>query len=233
MLAAGVGFFMLSSLLRGTFLGVIIYQGLAMLFALGTYGWLGLRRRLNGAWLMAAGVLVTIIAGFVQASPRVSFTQVWMFDHNGVYHLIQMPALVLLILGIRAARGRRQADKDDVYNKRKKIASYALLAFVFVPLLYGGEPGVTETIFNRRFIPTIKPMMTYEQIVKIAGAPGLKLEGKSQSSPGTVQYRWQGGRDSVLTVTFTSNKMADATVLAPNKHTYRIQKNGEVVDLTK
>ncbi len=109
----------------------------------------------------------------------------------------------------------------------------ALLVFAFAQIVAGGEPGVTDTTFNRRFIPTIKPMMTYEQIVKTVGAPGLKVGENKNASPPTIQYRWKGSRNSVLTVTLGNNKLINATVLAPNRHTYLIQSNGEVRDITK
>ena len=113
------------------------------------------------------------------------------------------------------------------------IAGFACLVLASVQILAGGQPGVSETVFNRRFIPTIKPTMTYEQIVNMAGAPGLKVGENNRTSPATVQYRWKGGRDSILTVNFINGKMIDATVLAPNGHTYAIRKSGEVVDTTK
>ncbi len=105
-----------------------------------------------------------------------------------------------------------------------------LLLCMATLVCFAGQPGVTETVFNRRFIPTIKPSMTYEQVVKLAGAPGAKTGEDPKGNPPTVQYRWQGGRDSVLTVKFANNKMIEATVLAPNKHTYLIRANGEVVE---
>ena len=74
-----------------------------MLLALGGYIWLACQGRLEGTWLMAAGILVTIIAAGVQAGKAVSFTINWSFDHNGVYHLIQMVGIVLLVAGLRKA----------------------------------------------------------------------------------------------------------------------------------
>jgi hypothetical protein len=107
----------------------------------------------------------------------------------------------------------------------------------------GNKPGVTATTFNRRFLPTIKPHMTYEEIEKIAGAPGAKVGENKDAAPPMVQYRWNGSKDSVLTVQFRKNEgfekrhsdylMKDATVLAPNGHTYLIQDNGEIADITK
>jgi hypothetical protein len=97
----------------------------------------------------------------------------------------------------------------------------------------GDKPVGTAAIFNRRFLPTIKPGMTYEEIVKIAGAPGVKVEEDKNASPPTIQYRWNGGKDSVLTVKFGNNRMIDATVLVPNGHTYLIQNSGDISDITK
>ncbi len=118
-------------------------------------------------------------------------------------------------------------------NRIIGIAFVALLGFAYMQMCISGQPGVTDTTFNRRFIPSIKPMMTYDQLVKLVGTPGVKVGDDRNSAPPTVQYRWRGGRDSVLTVRLANNKVVDATVLAPNKHTYLIRSNGEVADITK
>ncbi len=112
------------------------------------------------------------------------------------------------------------------------MGCFALIA-VLVAQAAAGQAGVTEAVFNRRFLPSIKPGMTYEQITKLAGGPGLKIAENQKAGPLAVQYRWKGGRNSVMTVNFTGNKMTDATILAPNKHTYLIKSSGEVVDITK
>jgi hypothetical protein len=116
---------------------------------------------------------------------------------------------------------------------RKGILPVMLLAAVFSFAFAGNTPGVTETVFNRRFIPTLKPQLSYEQIVKIAGIAGEKIGESKDASSKIVSYRWKGGRDSVLTVKLRDNKMIEATVLAPNGHTYKIQSNGEVTDISK
>jgi hypothetical protein len=100
-LLTGVGFFALTLVWPDRFLVFIIYEILAMLFALGGYILLAGRGTLAGAWLMVAGVFVTIVAAAVQVSKAVSFTLVWPFDHNGIYHLIQMVAILLLVAGLR------------------------------------------------------------------------------------------------------------------------------------
>ena len=102
MLIVGIVFFGVTLRWPDTFLVFILYQAIVMLFALGGYLWLAVGGHLAGAWLMVAGILVTIIAGGVQASNAVSITLIWQFDHNGTYHLIQMVGVVLLVAGLRA-----------------------------------------------------------------------------------------------------------------------------------
>jgi hypothetical protein len=88
-----------------------------------------------------------------------------------------------------------------------------IFAGAFAHIMAAGQPGVTETVFNRRFIPTLKPQMTYEQIMKMAGGvPGTKIGEDKKAAPPVIQYRWKGGRDSVLTARFRNNRMMDATV---------------------
>ena len=115
----------------------------------------------------------------------------------------------------------------------KIIGCLALLMAATAQVSVGAQAGVTETVFNRRFIPTIRPGMTYEQVMNLAGGPGLKTGENKKTTPATIQYRRKGGRGSILTANFAENKITDAAVLAPNKHTYLIKRSGEVVDITK
>ena len=103
MLVIGVGFYIITRIIPGTFLVFIVYEALALFFALGAYGWLATQERLQGAWLMATGILVSIIAAGIQASKAVSITLIWEFNHNGIFHLVQMVGLLLLLAGLRSA----------------------------------------------------------------------------------------------------------------------------------
>ena len=103
MVVIGVGFFGITLVRPNSFLIFIIYEAVVMFFALGGYIWVSYRGHLEGAWLMAVGILVTIIAAGVQASKAFSLTFIWSFDHNGIYHLIQMVAIALLGAGLRKA----------------------------------------------------------------------------------------------------------------------------------
>ena len=103
LLAVGVAFFAVTVLVPGSFLVFIVYEAVAMLFALAVYVLLAARGQLPGAWAMAAGVGITIVAAAVQASGSTRLTAIWEFDHNGLFHLIQIPGLLVLTVGLRFA----------------------------------------------------------------------------------------------------------------------------------
>ncbi len=111
MIPLAVAFLGITQLASGMFLAFILYEALAMFLALGIYVSLAARRRLQGADLMAAAILLNIVAAAIQASGSVSFTLVWSFDHNGVFHLVQIVAVVVLMFGLRAALRAAAADR--------------------------------------------------------------------------------------------------------------------------
>ena len=101
MLLTGLGFYLATSIYPGIFLVFVVYEGLALIFALGAYIFLSVRGELEGAGLMAAGILVSIIAAAIQAKKSICIRLIWQFDHNGIYHLVQVAGLVLLLIGLR------------------------------------------------------------------------------------------------------------------------------------
>jgi hypothetical protein len=108
-LLGALGFYALSQRLRRGFLAFIAYEALAMLFALGVYVRLAQAGRLAGAQLMAAGVLLSIIAAAVQASRLELRLAGLPFDHNGLFHIIQIAGMPLLAAGLRAALDEAEA----------------------------------------------------------------------------------------------------------------------------
>lgn len=100
MVVVGFLFFGFTLLWPDNFRVFIIYEAIAMLFALVGYIWLAVKGRLKGALWMASGVLVTIIAAAVQATKVVAFSLIWDFDHNGAFHIIQIMGMLLLFIGI-------------------------------------------------------------------------------------------------------------------------------------
>jgi len=101
MLIAGLGFFGATLLYPGIFFVFIVYEGLALIFALSAYIYLAVWGELAGAAFMAAGILISILAAGIQANNSISLTLVWQFDHNGIYHIVQTVGLLLLVYGIR------------------------------------------------------------------------------------------------------------------------------------
>lgn len=102
MLLAALGFYGLSQRLARGFIVFVIYEATALLYALGVYTRLARGGRLAGAELTAAGILLSIIAAAVQASSLRLELLGLPFDHNGLFHLVQIAGLPVLAAGVRA-----------------------------------------------------------------------------------------------------------------------------------
>jgi len=101
LLITGLGFYLTTLFYPGIFFLFIVYEGVALVFALAAYIYLTIQQDLPGAFLMASGVLASIIAAGIQANKSVVVTFIWRFDHNGIYHLVQVVGLLLLFAGLR------------------------------------------------------------------------------------------------------------------------------------
>ena len=86
---------------HGDFLWVIADYAPAMLVVLGLHGWAFARRRLPADGWMVAGVIVSFAAAAVQALELAPHPR---FNHNDLYHLIQMGALACFYRGARGLR---------------------------------------------------------------------------------------------------------------------------------
>jgi hypothetical protein len=100
MLVIGFGFFLVTVWKPGTFMTFIVYEAIAMLFALGAYVYLFFTSPLPGVEWMVAGIFVTILAAVIQATGKAGKAIFWYFDNNGVFHLIQMIGIGLLLIGL-------------------------------------------------------------------------------------------------------------------------------------
>jgi hypothetical protein len=105
LLALSAGFFAYTTLWANSFLPFIAYEAAAMLFCLAVYVTLAARRRLAGAGWMVVGVGITILAAALQATP-VAFRLGVTFDHNALFHLVQLPGLVCLLAGVQIGLGQ-------------------------------------------------------------------------------------------------------------------------------
>lgn len=99
-LVAGGAFYLLTLVFPGTFMVFVLYEAVAMLVALALYVRLAIRDGQKWAWLMVLGIGLNIVAAAIQASGTVRLDLGVPFDHNGVFHLVQMVAIVVLVLGV-------------------------------------------------------------------------------------------------------------------------------------
>lgn len=83
------------------FILFIVYEAIVMLFALGGYLWLAWQGSLAGSWLISIGIFLTIVAAGIQANRNLSLKVIWLFNNNGLYHIVQIIGNIFLVVGLR------------------------------------------------------------------------------------------------------------------------------------
>ncbi|HUR95794.1 MAG TPA: hypothetical protein VMY76_14520 [Gemmatimonadales bacterium] len=101
MLALVTVFYVVTRLTGGNFLAFVVFEAGALLFSLVIYLQLVSKSRRAGAGMMAAALAVSLGAGALQASELGTVRLVWEFDHNGLFHLVQLLGIALLVTGLR------------------------------------------------------------------------------------------------------------------------------------
>lgn len=96
----GAAFFALTQLGSGAFRVFAYYEAGALICALAIYVFLAATRRLRGAAVIAAAIVLNLAAAGVELS-HISATLVFPFNNNGIFHLVQMVGAVTLGLGVR------------------------------------------------------------------------------------------------------------------------------------
>jgi len=99
-LVAGACFYLVTLVFPGTFLVFVLYEAVAMLVALALYVRLALVSGRRWAWLMVLGIALNIAGAGIQASGTIRLNLGVPLDHNGVFHLVQMVAIVVLVVGV-------------------------------------------------------------------------------------------------------------------------------------
>ncbi len=100
MIGIGFGFYLVTRLGSGSFLVFVAYEGVAMVAALALFADAAIRKRVPGAGLMTLGVALNLGAAAVQQSPAYVSIAGIPFDHNGLFHIVQLAALGVLTAGI-------------------------------------------------------------------------------------------------------------------------------------
>lgn len=111
----GIVFFGITEILSDSFLIFVLYEALAMTLSLMIYLLLAATHRLRGAKIVAAAIFLNLVAAAVQAS-KLSITLLIPFDHNGLFHLVQMVGLATLALGLRAGM-----NPDTMKNRSSRL----------------------------------------------------------------------------------------------------------------
>ena len=111
------------------------------------------------------------------------------------------------------------------------LAMFLMLSCLSSPAIFAAELGTTDMVFNRKFVFKMKPMMPYDQLLKIVGAQGKKVGEDKRSATPTMIYHWDGGRKSTLDIKVVAGKVVGITVTSPKGQKFSLGKNGELVEL--
>jgi len=103
MVGMALGFFIITRFFQGIFFVFIVFEALALMFAGFAYGWLAFKGQFSGAWIMAMGILISIVAAGIQATKILSIKVIFEFDHNGIFHVVQILGILFLLMGLRSS----------------------------------------------------------------------------------------------------------------------------------
>ena len=103
MVGMAFGFYLITRFFQGIFFVFILFEAFALLFAVCAYGWLAFKGELNGSWVMALGILVSIVAAGIQATKILTVKVIFEFDHNGIFHVVQILGILFLLMGLRSS----------------------------------------------------------------------------------------------------------------------------------
>ena len=101
MIVAALAFWAARSAFGAGFRSFVLFEAVGLVGSLAIYSWLAASRRLPGARVIALAMVLNLVAAGLQAGETVSVTLLWRFDHNGVFHLVQCCAVVVLACGLR------------------------------------------------------------------------------------------------------------------------------------
>ncbi|MBN1151137.1 hypothetical protein JXA84_07980 [candidate division WOR-3 bacterium] len=76
-----------------------IYQFASLMFSGSVFLFVFFKDKNLGATPMVIGVFMTIVSAAIQFIGSLSFRFFWTFDHNGIFHLIQLAGLVFVFAG--------------------------------------------------------------------------------------------------------------------------------------
>lgn len=99
LLACAIVFFSITQIYRDTFLIFILYETVFLLLTLGIYIRLTFKP-MKGAVLVSLGIFLLIVASAIQALGPFQATFIFPFNQDGYFHLVAIPATILLIIGI-------------------------------------------------------------------------------------------------------------------------------------
>lgn len=111
LLLVAFGFYLATRMLGGKYVVFVVFQGLAIIALLAIYARVSFAHRRPGSGWMLAGFIISLLGGIAQAMNNLEVRVIVPFDHNGIYHVIQMAGVGCLLVGLRELLGRRNGGQ--------------------------------------------------------------------------------------------------------------------------
>lgn len=108
-LAVGVAafFFLLTQFVSGSFLYFIAFEAITILIVLAIFGLCLVRgERRPGSPMLTLGVTLCLVAAMIDVVHPLRIACIWEFDNHGLFHMVQMSALLPLSIGAVQSCGR-------------------------------------------------------------------------------------------------------------------------------
>lgn len=120
-------FFSITQFWSDSFLLFVVYEGIAMLFALLLYSSCFWLRREQGSGFLVSGILVGIVAAVIDTQSSLRLTFIWTFDNHGLFHIVQMLSLLLLTIGVHSSHQPATELASDSSSRSIEESSTAQL----------------------------------------------------------------------------------------------------------
>ncbi len=77
-----------------------------ILYELGSFLILSFLYFIKKNYIIAFGMVISIVAGIIQTIKPLKFNFIWKFDHNGIFHLVQIIGILVLFYGLKIEKSK-------------------------------------------------------------------------------------------------------------------------------
>lgn len=100
-ISLGVLFYLTTVFISSSFVVFVVYAIPILLIALSVNIYRYIQTHKSSLLVMSSGIITIILSGVVQALFKGEVQFIWLFDHNGLSHIVQTIGMIVLYIGIK------------------------------------------------------------------------------------------------------------------------------------